>query len=121
MRSTRSSGATRRRSRRWNALQLCRAPIFVGVLGLGYGRTEDATRLLHELEDRSNRGEYVPAFAPLAVHIGQGDVSVIRGALSKALAEGTPPFTLRVTGGQFLEEFRNDPEIHRMLSELYVK
>jgi serine/threonine protein kinase len=43
----------------------------------------------------------------------------IRRALSKALAEATPPLTLRVTGGQFLETFRSDPEIHRLLFDLY--
>jgi tetratricopeptide (TPR) repeat protein len=97
------------------AVTLSRAPIFVGVLGLGYaraGRLDDATRLLSELEDRSTRGEYVPAFAPLAIHVGRGDLPEIRRTPSKAMAETTPPFTLRVTSGQFLEAFRSDPEIH---------
>ena len=34
--------------------------------------------------------------------------------------EPTPPLSLRANGGgQFLEEFRTDPEIDRMLFELY--
>jgi serine/threonine protein kinase len=104
------------------AATLSRAPIFVGVLGLGYaraGRPDDATRLLRELEDRAGRGEYVPAFARLAIHIGQGDLPAMRRALATALEEATPPFSLQVAGGVFLEEFRTDPEIDRMLFESY--
>ena len=51
------------------AVTLARAPSFVGMLGLAYaraGRLDDASRLLHELEDRSSRGEYVGAVALLA-------------------------------------------------------
>ncbi len=104
------------------AVTLSRAPIFLGLLGLGYGRAgraEDANRLLRELEDRGSRGEYVAAFAPLAIYIGTGDVPAIRRALAKAIAEAAPPVTLRVTCGQFLQEYRSDPEIERLLFELY--
>jgi hypothetical protein len=104
------------------AVTLSRAPIFLGLLGLGYGRAgraEDANRLLQELEDRGSRGEYVAAFAPLAIYIGAGDVPAIRRALAKAIAEAAPPVTLRVTCGQFLQEYRSDPEIERLLFELY--
>jgi eukaryotic-like serine/threonine-protein kinase len=102
---------------------LSRAPIFVGLLGLGYaraGRLDDALRLLRELEDRGSRGEYIPAFASLSIHVGLGDVAAMRKALAAAVAESTPPLTFRAnSGGLFLEEFRNDPEINRLLSELY--
>jgi serine/threonine protein kinase/tetratricopeptide (TPR) repeat protein len=104
------------------AATLSRAPIFVGVLGLGYaraGRADDASRLLHELDDRASRGEYVPAFARLAIHVGQGDVEAMRRTLADARAEATPPLTLRATGGQFLEDFRSDPEIDRLASDFY--
>jgi hypothetical protein len=43
----------------------------------------------------------------------------MRRALAAALAESTPPFTLLVTGCRFLEEFRSDSEIDRMLFDLY--
>jgi hypothetical protein len=44
----------------------------------------------------------------------------MRKALAAAVAESTPPLTFRAnSGGLFLEEFRNDPEINRLLSELY--
>jgi serine/threonine protein kinase/tetratricopeptide (TPR) repeat protein len=105
------------------AVTLSRSPMFVGLLGLAYARArrhDDANRLLHELEDRGGRGEYVPAFVPLTILIGLGDVPVIRQALAAAMAESTPPLSLRANGGgQLLEEFRTDPEIDRMLFELY--
>ncbi len=106
------------------AATLSRAPIFVSVLGLGYaraGRADDARRLLHELDERASRGEYVPAFARLAIHVGQGDVAALRRTLATAAAEATPPFTLRATSGQFLEDFRDDPEIDRLASDFYAR
>jgi serine/threonine protein kinase/tetratricopeptide (TPR) repeat protein len=104
------------------AVTLSRAPVFVGILGLAYaraGRIDDANWLLRELEDRGTRGEYIPAFAPLTIHIGLGDLPAMRRELESAAAESTPPLTFRITGGQFLEEFRGDPEIDRLLLELY--
>lgn len=101
---------------------LSRAPVFLGALGLVYaraGRLEDAIRLLRELEDRGGRGEYIPAFAPLAICVGQGDVPAIRRMLSQALAETTPPFSLRASAGPFLDAFRSDPEIDRLLFGFY--
>jgi serine/threonine protein kinase/Tfp pilus assembly protein PilF len=103
---------------------LSRAPIFVGLLGLGYaraGRYDDAKHLLHELEDRGSRREYIPAIAPLSIHTGLGDIPGIRQALAAAAFESTPPLTLRGSSGPFLEAFRSDPEINRLLSELYGK
>jgi hypothetical protein len=82
-------------------------------------RLEEAARLLGELEVRGGRGEFVPAFAGLAIHVGRRDLPAIRTALSQVLEEATPPFTVRVTSGEFLKEFRSDPDIDRMLSELY--
>lgn len=103
-------------------VMLSRAPIFVGLLGFGYaraGRLEDATRLLRELEDRGSRGEYIPAFAPLIIHVGQGDIPGIRETLSNVLAEAAPPLSVRVTCGHFLEAARTDPEIRRLHFELF--
>jgi hypothetical protein len=35
------------------------------------------------------------------------------------LGESTAPSSIRATTGEFLEEFRSDPEIDRMLGDLY--
>ena len=101
---------------------LARAPCFVSMLGFIYaraGRLDDASRLQHELEDRSSRGEYVGAAAHLAFHVGRGDLPAMRTTLAKVLEEDTPPYTVLATSGPFLEAFRSDPEINRMLLELY--
>ena len=103
------------------AVTLSRAPIFVGNLGLAYGRAgriDDATRLLHELEERSGRGEYVAAFTLLCIYIGLRDLPAIRELLAKALLE-TTPVSFSMTGGRFVEEFRSDPEIDRLMFKLY--
>jgi serine/threonine protein kinase len=104
------------------SVTLSRAPIFVGLLGMAYaraGRLDDANRLLNELEDRASRGEFVPAFASLFTYVGLGDVQGVRRSLAKAIEESLPPLTLKLTCGHFLQPFRTDPEINRMLFELY--
>jgi serine/threonine-protein kinase len=101
---------------------LSRAPFYVGVLGLGYaraGRTDDAKRLLQELEDRGVRGEFVPIFAQLSIHVGLGDIPAVRQALVTAQAESTAALTLRACIGRFLDDLRSDPEIDRLLFEFY--
>jgi TolB-like protein/Tfp pilus assembly protein PilF len=103
------------------AVTASRAPLFVGLLGLAYaraGRLDDTARLLHELENRSSRGEYVPARALLHIYVGQGDLPAIQRALSNALAETTPALALRTTSSPFLEAY-GDPEVHRLLMKLY--
>jgi TolB-like protein/Tfp pilus assembly protein PilF len=97
-----------------------RAPLFVGSLGCIYaraGRLDDSMRLLHELEDRSSRGEYVPTRALLDIYQGQGDVPAMRRALSKMLTEAAP-LILLTTSSPFLGAYRSDPEIDRLLSKL---
>ena len=104
------------------AVSMSRAPIFVGLLGLAYARAsrlDDTTRLLKELEDRRSRGEYVPAWTLLGIYVGQGDLPAICRTLSNALAEATPPLMVRATSGLFLEAYRRDPEIQRLLCDLY--
>jgi TolB-like protein/Tfp pilus assembly protein PilF len=106
------------------AVTASRAPLFVGLLGLAYaraGRLDETARLLHELEDRSNRGEYVPTRALLHIYVGQGDLPAIRGALSKALVEATPPLVFRTTCSPFFEAYRSDPEVRRLLTDFYSR
>ena len=99
-----------------------RAPIYIGLLGTAYGRAgrrEDATRLLRELEDRGSRGEFIPAFSILSIFAGWGDILAIRQALASAQAESTPAFSLTATSALFLDKLRSDPEINRMLTEIF--
>jgi TolB-like protein/Flp pilus assembly protein TadD len=104
------------------AVTMSRAPVFVGFLGLACaraGRLDDTTRLLQELEDRCSRGEYVPAWSLLAIYVGQGDLPAIRRTLSKAVSEFTVPWLVHTTIAPFLEAYRSDPEIQRLLCDLY--
>jgi hypothetical protein len=39
--------------------------------------------------------------------------------LGVAIEESTPPMSLSATGGVFLQAFRDDPEVDRLLSGLY--
>jgi TolB-like protein len=102
---------------------LSRAPIFVGVLGLGYGyagRTADARSLLRELEDRATRGEHVPVWAPLAIYVGLADNSAIRQGLHAVMAQPAQRYTVRAVLGCFLREMRRtDPEIDHAHLELF--
>jgi TolB-like protein/Tfp pilus assembly protein PilF len=104
------------------AVAMSRSPLFVGLLGLTYaraGRTGDSVRLLHELQDRSARGEYVPRRALFHIYVGQGDVPAMRKGLADALEEGLPPSVLRTTSSPFLEAYRSDCEIDKLLSKFY--
>jgi tetratricopeptide (TPR) repeat protein len=100
------------------ATALSRAPVFLCMLGLGLGlagRREEARRLIVELDDRASRGEYVPAFSRLGIHVGFGDLEGVRRELTACLEDVTPPFSFRVTSGIFLDEYRTDPEVARLL------
>ncbi len=104
------------------AVVLSRAPVFVCALGFALaraGRTDEAERLLGELEDRASRGEYVPVFTKLAIHVGLGDLPAIRREFAASLEEITPTFSFRVTAGVFLDAYAGDPEIARLYAELY--
>ena len=100
------------------ATAMSRAPFFVSMLGLALGRAgrvADAQQLLAELDDRESRGEYIPAFCRLSIWVGLGDVDAVRRELTACVAEVTPPFSLRVTNGVFLDRYRSDPEVARLL------
>jgi hypothetical protein len=94
----------------------------MGLLGMAYARTgrrDDANHLLDELEDRGSRGEYVPAFSQLDIYVGLRDMTAARKALARAQEESTPAFDLAATSAFFLDELRSDPEINRMLVEMF--
>ena len=104
------------------AIAFSRAPFFIGACGFGLaraGRTGEARQLLAELEERASRGEFVPAHARLNIFVGLRELPAIRRELAKALDEVTPPFSLWVTNGVFLDAFRSDPEVGRLLAAWY--
>jgi serine/threonine protein kinase/tetratricopeptide (TPR) repeat protein len=105
-----------------HAIAVSRAPFFLGAYGLGLaraGQTDRALGVLKELEERASRGEYVPAHTRLNVHVGLGDLAAVRRELAQALDEVTPPFSLWVTNGVFLDACRSDPEVDRLLDAWY--
>ena len=99
-----------------------RSPVYVGLLSCAYqraGRSEDASRLLIELEERRARGEFIPAAYLLNIYAATGDIAAIRRTLAEAIAETTPVFIMRLDSFNFVDPFRSDPEINRMLVELH--
>ena len=104
------------------AVVLSRAPMYLGQLGLAYGRagrTDDARRLLSELEDRASRGEYLIPTAPLNIHAGIGDFAGVRRGLAACMDDGTPVVAFKMFCGLFLDAFRTDSEIARLLDAMY--
>jgi len=102
------------------AVQLSRAPYYVGWLGYGLactGRADEALRLLSELDERGSRGEFIPPLARLKIHEGLADVASVRTALAAAIELWTPPLPLRSSLN--LQPLRTDPEIDRMCVELF--
>jgi len=102
------------------AVQLSRAPFYVGWLGAGLarsGRADEARRLLAELDERSSRGEFIWPLARLQIHTGLGDVAAMRTAFTAAIQLWTPPLVTRFAVD--LQPFRTDPEIHRLYVELF--
>lgn len=104
------------------AVMLSRAPVFVGQLGLVYsraGRVDDARRLLSELDDRQQRGEYVAPFARLPIHVGLNDTPGIRGSLEACVADGSPPFSIKAFADPFMERNQADPVIARLRDRIF--
>ena len=94
----------------------------VGVLGMAYGcagRIGDARRLLHELDERRGRGEYIVPVAHLSVQLGLRDIAGIRESLAKCAGGGAAPFSVVATNRALLEAYRRDPAIDRLLDDLH--
>jgi serine/threonine protein kinase/Flp pilus assembly protein TadD len=104
------------------AVTLSRAPVYLGQLGMAYGRAgraDDARRLLSELEDRASRGEHVMSTALLCIHVGTGDAAGIRRSLDACVTDRAPVATIKIVCGVSLEAYRTDAEIARLLDTLY--
>lgn len=100
------------------AVMLSRAPLYVGLLGLAYarsGRIDVARALLGELEERAARGEYVPAFSLVHLHIGLDDLERCRLELARAVEERSAPLNLAVTLRPFITQYRGDAAIDRLM------
>jgi serine/threonine protein kinase/Tfp pilus assembly protein PilF len=99
-----------------------RAPIYLGVMGMIYGRAgrlADARRLVQELDERQARGEYVVPAARLSVHLGLNDEAEVRSALAACVDGGAAPFSVLATNRWLLDTLRGDPEIDRLLDRLH--
>ncbi|HJZ78089.1 MAG TPA: hypothetical protein VKE51_40460 [Vicinamibacterales bacterium] len=100
-------------------VSLSRAPIFVGTLGMAYGRagrTDDLVRL--ELGERRSRGEYIAPASKVQFAIGRGDGALIRRALEDCLADHTSIYSLRAFTGLLLDDWRADGAIDELLQRL---
>jgi serine/threonine protein kinase/tetratricopeptide (TPR) repeat protein len=103
-------------------VSLSRAPVFVGTLGYVHGltgRVDDALRLLAELDDRAERGEYVVPYARLLIHVGLGDMTAIRSDLEVCVNDRSPSLPIKFVCDRTLETYRCDPDIDRLVSALY--
>lgn len=98
-----------------------RAPVFVGVLGLIYGRAgriADARRLSQELHDRAARGEFISPAAHLALELGLGAAGDVVKWLDACADGGAAPFGVAATTRWLLEGQRANPEIDRLLDRI---
>lgn len=89
-------------------------PYNLGMLGMIYGldhRAKDAEGVLRLLDERGQRGEYIPIFARFCLSIGLGDLVDIRRTFARAIEERTPPLTLL---NAHIQRLRTDSEIDRM-------
>jgi TolB-like protein len=101
-------------------LNISRAPIFVSLMTTVYGRAErveEALRLLNELEERKQRGEYVPDSTRVGPMAALSDVPGLRTALEGAWSEHTSAFGILILSPNTLKDFRSDPEVDRLLKQ----
>jgi serine/threonine protein kinase/tetratricopeptide (TPR) repeat protein len=99
-----------------------RAPIYLGVLAMVYGRARrpaDAERLAQELDERESRGEYIVPAARLSVYLGLDDLAGIRNSLAACIDGGAAPLSVASTGRLLIDPLRGDTEIDRLLDLLH--
>jgi hypothetical protein len=99
-----------------------RAPIYIGVLGMVYGRAgrlADARRLGDELTERQSRGEYVVPVAHLSVQLGLGDPSGVQTTLAACVDGGAAPFSVVATNRWLLDTYRGRLEFDQLLDRLH--
>ncbi|HEY8550886.1 MAG TPA: tetratricopeptide repeat protein, partial [Vicinamibacterales bacterium] len=98
-----------------------RAPIYIGVLGMVYGRLgrmADARALVTELREREGRGEYIVPAAWLSLALGLEDLPRVREALAGCVDGAVAPFSVVSTSRWLLDPLRTDAEIDALLDRL---
>ncbi len=98
-----------------------RAPIFVGVLAMVFGRAgrfDEARRLGEELYERAGRGEYVSPASLLALALGLEDAMLVQRCLAACADGGAAPFAVVATNRWLLDGYRGDPEVDGLLDRL---
>jgi serine/threonine protein kinase/tetratricopeptide (TPR) repeat protein len=101
---------------------ISRAPVFLGILALAQGldgRIDESRRALHELRERQTHGEYVTPVGELCVSTGLKDIDGIRASLQTCMLDKTAWLTVACTCGPWLDQLRTDPEVDRLLNQLY--
>jgi tetratricopeptide (TPR) repeat protein len=99
-----------------------RAPIFVGMLGLGLasaGKTSDARALLDELRTRGAH-EFVMPLAYLMIQIGLGDRDDIHAALVTTVDQGYNGAGLETTIGPYLDDLAGEPRFIEFFRRLHL-
>jgi Tfp pilus assembly protein PilF len=99
-----------------------RAPVYVGVLGMVYGRAgrlADAHALARELDERESRGEYIIPAARLVMQLALEDGPGVRSSLAACVAGGAAPFSVVATSRWLLDRWRGDVEMDRLLDDLH--
>jgi serine/threonine-protein kinase len=99
-----------------------RTPVFVGMLGLAYGRAgrlDDARRLGDELYERAGRGEYVSPVSLLALALGLDDRDLVRQCLAACVDGGAAPFAVVATTRWLLDGLRVEAGLSELLDRLH--
>jgi hypothetical protein len=97
-----------------------RAPVFVGLLGLGHavaGRRAEATALLNELRSRSAR-EFVLPLAPLMIDVGLGNLDGIADGLTACLAQGYNGTSIEDVLGPHIDHLAGEPRMTDLFERL---
>jgi hypothetical protein len=97
-----------------------RAPVFVGLLGLGHaaaGHRSEALALLDELRSRSAR-EFVLPLAPLMIQVGLGDVDGIADGLAACLAQGYNGTSVEDVLGPHIDRLASMPRLANLFDRL---
>jgi len=98
-----------------------RSPIFVGMLGLAYGRAgkaEKALALRQELQERRGK-EYIAPLNLFVLNVGLGDLDSAYKSLTDHVESGANGWRMEVTLGPLLQQFEDDPRFAALFLRLH--